>query len=361
MGFHRKITLVIILIVALASAAPVAALEGEPDEVPPCGGEGVSGTVVAVDEKTGTVTIDTGDGLCTVTLDGEYDHPIVALLGSYFGDVSAESLKQTLEDTQGCAGYDSDSKSWTWAECGSEGTVAVTIVGKNEDGTFQAIMDGEKVTVVVTNAATAEMLSDALQALTFQWKLDEDGVLIQPGDEIAAYHDAGIGFGVLVKLYAIAMESQEECDETKGACGVTVEELVEAFLSGTGIGELFKEYGKPSTVGIGHVRKIMRSRTADGDQPYHASTSRRGRPSSHAGRPEHAGPKKTALHQEGKPGHAGPKPESPALTGKPDKAGPKPKAPDHGGKPDHAGPKPKPSDHGGKPDHAGPKPKSKGK
>jgi hypothetical protein len=361
MGYHKKITLVAILIVILASAAPAAALEGEADEVPPCGGENVSGTVVTVDEEAGTVTIDTGDGLCTVALDGEYDHPIVALLGSYFDDVSAESLKQALEDTQGCAVYDSDSGTWTWEGCGSGGTVAATIVGDNGDGTFQAIVDGVEVTVVVANAATAETLSDALQALAVQWNLDEDGVLIQAGDEIAAYHDAGMGFGVLVKLYAMALESQKDCDDEEGACGVTVEELVKAFVSGTGMGELFKEYGKPSTVGIGHVRKIMRSGTVNGDQPYHASTSRRFRPSRHTSRPENAGPKKAALRQEDETSGDDLKPASPAITGKPDNAGPKPKPSDHGGKPDHAGPKPKPPNRGGKPDRAGPKPKPNGK
>jgi hypothetical protein len=333
MHIHTKVTLLIILFLALTIVAPVAAQEGGDDELSPCGGENVSGTVVAVDEETGVVTIDTGDGLCTVTLDGEYDHPIVTLLGSFFGDVSAETLETALETTQGCAVYDPDSDAWTWADCDAEGAVAVTVIAENEDGTFTftATVEGEEVTgtVTVEDLATAERLKEALQTLAVEWELDEDGAVVQPGDEIAAYHEAGLGFGVLVKLYAMAAASQEACGDPDETCGVTVEELVEAFLSGTGVGELFREYGRPFVLGIGHVRNGDRGRPAHTDQPDYVHPSNYVRPS--------------------------------GDTDKPDRAGPKPKSSDPGGKPDHAGPKPKSSDPGGKPDHAGPKPKSKGK
>ena len=80
MHIESKISLILALVLTLSTFAPVAAQEGEEGEVLPCGGESVSGTVVAVDEETGVVTVATGDGLCTVGLDGGYDHPIVALL-----------------------------------------------------------------------------------------------------------------------------------------------------------------------------------------------------------------------------------------------------------------------------------------
>jgi hypothetical protein len=94
-------------------------------------------------------------------------------------------------------------------------------------------------------------------------------------DEAAAYHqgseeseEGGVGFGVLVKLYVIAAESQEACASAEGSCGVTVDELMEAYRSGEGMGQLFKLYDKPSILGVGHLKQ--------GDK---------------GGPPDHAGPK----------------------------------------------------------------------
>jgi hypothetical protein len=324
---QMKLALFLALALTVATVSPVAAQEGE---IPPCGGDSVSGTVVAVDEETGEVTVYTAGGLCTVTLDSEYDHPIVDLLGSYFGDVSAKSLTRALEATRGCAAYDAGSGAWTWADCDDEDAVAVTIVGENGDGTFTALVDGEEVQVSVEDPEVAERLSEALRKLVVEWKLAEDGTVVQPGDEIAAYHEEGLGFGVLVKLYAIAAASQEGCDEEESTepCGVTVEELVEAFRSGMGIGDLFREYGRPSILGVGHVRSGRHGRAGhvgpkgradrSGDSSDGDADDEDFGPPDHAGRPDHAGPK----------GHTGP----------PDHAGPKDK-PDKPGRPDHAGPK----------------------
>jgi hypothetical protein len=104
-------------------------------------------------------------------------------------------------------------------------------------------------------------------------------------EEIARYHEEGMGFGVLVKLYAMAEASLEKCADTvegdtvvaaseegemvegepaPGACtAVTVEELVAQFQSGTGMGQLFKEYGKPAVLGVGHVRKAQKNSGGD--------------------------------------------------------------------------------------------------
>ena len=282
-NIEKKVALLLALALALAVVVPVAAQEGEP---PPCEGENISGTIVAVDEETGMVTVDSGDGQCTVTLDGEYDHPIVALLGSYFGDASADSLARALEATQGYAVCDPDTGECTWADGDTEGAVAVTVVAENEDGTFTVLIDGQEVTISV-DPDTAEELREALQALSVDWELDEDGGVVQPGDEVAAYHEDGLGFGVLVKLYAMAAASQEACDDEESAepCGVTVEELVEAFQSGTGMGDLFKEYVRPSIRGVGHVRG------KGGGRPDHAGPKDKGGPPDHAGPPAHAGPK----------------------------------------------------------------------
>jgi len=311
---EKKVALVLALALALAVAVPVAAQEGE---TPPCEGESVSGTVVAVDDA-GMVTVYSGGGLCTVTLDGEYDHPIVNLLGSYFGDVSAGSLAEPLEVTQGCAVLDSG----VWADCAAADAVLATVVADNGDGKFTvtAMVGGEVVTGTITvENSTAASLSEALQELAVEWQLDEDGGVFQPGDEIAAYHEDGLGFGVLVKLYAMAAASQEACgdEESTEPCGVTVEELVQAFQSGTGMGDLFKEYVRPSIRGVGHVRG------KGGGRPDHAGPKDRadrpdddadddaddddGDPLNLAGPPDHAGPKDKA----GRPAHAGPKPKKP--------------------------------------------------
>ena len=327
MRFHWKTMFMISLVLALAlpAVAPAAAQEEPPaGEILPCAGEGVSGTVVAVDEEAGLVTVYTGDGLlCTVTLDSDYDHPIVALLGTFFGDVSAEDLAAALEDTeearQGCALYDPVGAAWAWADCDAEGAVPVTVLAENEDGTFTALTgEGEQVTLSVEDLNTAEGLSETLDELAVEWELGEDGSVMQPGDEIAAYHEEGLGFGELVKLYAIAAKSQEGCgdggEDVIEPCGVTVEELVAALQSGMGMGELFKEYGRPALLGVGHVRKGSgppdhagpKDRPGDADddaddddvdENEDAGPLNQAGPSHETGRPENAGP----------PDHAGPK------------------------------------------------------
>jgi hypothetical protein len=92
----------------------------------------------------------------------------------------------------------------------------------------------------------------------------------QLADEIAAYHEQGIGFGVLVKLYAMAEASQEACptgdtttdgstnSEDPACTSVTVADLLTEFQSGKGMGQLFKEYGKPALLGVGHVKKALK-------------------------------------------------------------------------------------------------------
>jgi hypothetical protein len=91
------------------------------------------------------------------------------------------------------------------------------------------------------------------------------------GEQIAAYHEDGMGFGVLVKLYAMVAASEEACssgsdtsttaaadEETPACTPLTAEELVAAFQGGTGMGQLFHEYGKPALLGVGHVRKEVK-------------------------------------------------------------------------------------------------------
>lgn len=257
---YRKLTvLTLILAITLVGIVPAlaAAPAQEPTTCTPNPDTGlVSGTVVAVDPVTGLVTVDLGGGaLCTVNISVDETHPIVLLLGEYYGDLSPATLEDALTDVQGCA-VDIGDGTWAWAECGSEGAIPVRVTGTNEDGTFIAV-DENGVPIgplVIEDDVVAGEVQGALETLIVAWTLEDDGSLTQVSDQIAAYHEEGMGFGVLVKLYAIAQESEEcllnpEC---------TVDSLVQLFQSGeVGMGQIFKEYGKPQKLGVGHVRQEL--------------------------------------------------------------------------------------------------------
>lgn len=111
--------------------------------------------------------------------------------------------------------------------------------------------------------------------------------------EFAAYHEQGLGFGVLVKLYAIAAESQEACatGQSAQACvAVTVEGLVAAFRSGTGMGELFRQHGRPSVVGVGQMIGAAGGPPNDPGPRNDPGPPNSGGPPNDAGPPGHAGP-----------------------------------------------------------------------
>ncbi|MRR32253.1 hypothetical protein EG834_18435 [bacterium] len=92
----------------------------------------------------------------------------------------------------------------------------------------------------------------------------EESVLGPIGEEIASLHEQGMGFGVLVKLYAMAEEAALTCaqSEKSDCAGISAGELVAAFQSGTGMGQLFKEYGKPALLGVGHVKQELKEMEA---------------------------------------------------------------------------------------------------
>jgi hypothetical protein len=91
-----------------------------------------------------------------------------------------------------------------------------------------------------------------------------------------------MGFGVLVKIFAMVKASEEACaaqttdpttpantatgDETTPTCTpLTVDQLVNEFQSGAGMGALFKEYGKPALLGVGQVRKELKKQATTND------------------------------------------------------------------------------------------------
>jgi hypothetical protein len=136
--------------------------------------------------------------------------------------------------------------------------------------TFTALKeDGTSVTFSIEDPEAAGIVKGALEALAIDWALSGDGDLAQVSEQIAAYHDDGMGFGVLVKLYAIAQEQAETCQASatdEGTTCPTVEELVILFQSGVGMGQIFKDYGKPSKLGVGHVRQEVNDKTTGKDK-----------------------------------------------------------------------------------------------
>jgi len=273
---HKKTALLLVLAMIVASAGTAFAAGLSQDPTTPTITE-CAGTVTAVDPISGVVTITKPDGTtCSATIPTSgttYDHPIVSLLGMYF-KVKTDNLEPALESMpQICADPDtSDPTTYIWKDCGT-GTGTITILGDNGDGTFRAMVGGTIITLEGVPDIESEAIVQALQTLTVNWTLDDTGTMLQAGDLIAQYHDDGMGFGVLVKLFALAQNSQTcntittETGEEEVCGPMNVDTLVQEFNSGTGMGQLFKEYGKPKLLGVGHVRQQNKNETTvNGDE-----------------------------------------------------------------------------------------------
>jgi hypothetical protein len=270
----KKATLILaVLAMLVATVSPaLAQTEPQPPAPPPsapapsaptpCPAGQVSGTVVAVDPATGTLTIEYKDATgatlyCTATLTGSYDHPIVTLLGKYFGDISPETLAAALNDTKGCVLQDPTTLAYSWVDCSTAGAVPVTVAGQNPDGTFSVkLADGTLVSVSIADQATIDKILAALKALAVSL---QDGDVVLVSDRIAMYHDQGMGFGVLVKLYFLASTQPACVNPASAECAAAVQALVDEFKGGTGMGLLFKKYGKPAGLGVGHVRQKIKN------------------------------------------------------------------------------------------------------
>jgi hypothetical protein len=206
--------------------------EEDPTEV------GVTGLIVDVNLEEGTITLE--DGTIIYISGGDYDHPIVELLGEYFSGAGIEDWAEALD-------------ALTTESGGKVGEVVEVVDESGNVVGWQAVL--EDGTVVDIDEETAAQYLEALGMLNVDLTatLGEDGetltTITDVGGEIAAYHDDGMGFGVLVKLYAIAGAAEG---------GVSVEELVAMFKDGAGMGHIFKEYGKPGLLGVGHVRKALK-------------------------------------------------------------------------------------------------------
>ena len=86
--------------------------------------------------------------------------------------------------------------------------------------------------------------------------VEEPLPVVVPEEVVAGLHeDQDLGFGEITKLLQIVVEAQASCTLEGVNCDVTLEGLVAEYKAGVGMGELFKKYGKPGLLGVGHVRK----------------------------------------------------------------------------------------------------------
>jgi hypothetical protein len=276
----------LVLVLLLSVTTMIASAETE-TVIPTCADGLVEGTVVDIDEETGQLIVDVEGSLCVMAPPlGDYDHPVASLLGAFFStEFNLEGIATALENTEVCL-VDDGLGGWLveepaeGADC--SGTLA-KVIGQAEDGSFLVAMGEEVFPLVVDDETKAGALTEALEALALSVEIAE-GAMTDAGDEISAYHDDGYGFGVLVKVYAIASEAQESClasaeeveaeadeageaEESEGVnpCSVTAAHLI-GELEEMGMGQVFKLYGKPEIMGVGHVRKLMGTTgDADGD------------------------------------------------------------------------------------------------
>ncbi|HEY5573451.1 MAG TPA: hypothetical protein VIK64_10600, partial [Anaerolineales bacterium] len=222
MKTHAKFSLILILILALVAAGTVAAQDAIPADGPgPCAQGTVSGTVIAVEpgaeEGTWVVTVQQEtQELCTVTINGDEDgHPVATLLGKFFSTVSTEDLEEALATVNVCVQLDdsADPPIWKIVECGEGVEPNARFIGVNEDGSISLMLEGQTEPIsILVDEETAGQMEDALKALMVNWDVEVDGSLQSATEEIEALHDSGMGFGVIVKLYAMAQASQEDCD-----------------------------------------------------------------------------------------------------------------------------------------------------
>lgn len=281
---NKIISFFLILAIAVLSFGPALAAPLVQTEALSCPAGTVSGTVDTVDADTGTVTVKLANGsLCTVNVNIDESHPIALLLGQGFGDLNPEALTASLQEavkaTTVCAADNGDSTG-TWSAWDSEGncpegSVEYRVTSYDpKTGTYiaQPVAGGSQINFAINDPTASETVQGALETLAVEWALESDGNLQQVSDKIAYYHDVEhMGFGVLTKLYAIAEQELEKCPppaegEEASCTPATVEELVDLFQSGVGMGQIFKEYGRPDKTGVGHVRQDLSGKETGQDK-----------------------------------------------------------------------------------------------
>jgi hypothetical protein len=239
----------------------------------PCEGDEIVGSIMSVDEETGQVIIKTETGECYVNLDQDYDQPIVELFDDYFGNSDSTELEEAAANLDGWATYDETTLLWTWSSEETEGATAAKLLSltDNLDGTYtlEYSVEGEAlpVYVILTDPVEIAYYMSLIDAATVELSItqDEEGnsFISDVGDEVMAYHEDGMGFGVLIKFYSLAAETD-----------LTVEELVTMFKDEkTGLGLIFRDYGTPGMMGIGHLKQEIKAAAETSSDPELASTT----------------------------------------------------------------------------------------
>jgi len=246
------------LLLALMLALSTFGLAAAEEEIAACEGDEVIGRILSVDDESGQILVETESGQCSVYLDQEYDHPIVGLFDDYFGTDDSSSYADALAALDGWATYDGLAFTWQWNLEEGEAALPSTILGMldNGDGTYtlELYVEGEAdpVFVLLTDPEEIAYYMTLLDATTFDLSLsqNEEGnsFISSVGDDVMAYHEDGMGFGVLVKFYSLAAEND-----------VSVEELVTLFKEEkVGLGKIFHEYGSPNMMGVGHIKQAQK-------------------------------------------------------------------------------------------------------
>lgn len=87
-----------------------------------------------------------------------------------------------------------------------------------------------------------------------------------PQEVVSAMHtEDNVGFGEMVKLFAMVQEAQSACADDEKFCDVTLESILQEYKDGDGFGALFEKYGKPGMTGVGHVRKAAEEEVGDAE------------------------------------------------------------------------------------------------
>jgi hypothetical protein len=273
MKIRTKLSILLIVIMTLAMVGTVAAQEGtdptattSTTEACDLTADTTGWTIVEYDGETAWVLTAAGE-LCTVSITGEgaatSDHPITQLLAEYLAKAQDGDLTNTLSENEVCAlftaGATPEEDTWEVVPCDTAD--AVRVVGTMEDGTLILLVENEDGTFEIMDstdpvdttmfadfwADLTKSLEEANAALPIGLIVNEDGEVVDATAIIMGLRDQGLGYGVIVKMISMSEEF-----------GVDLDQLVQEFKEEhVGIGQLFKEHGKPSKLGVGHIRKAM--------------------------------------------------------------------------------------------------------
>ncbi len=129
--------------------------------------------------------------------------------------------------------------------------------------------------------------------------VDVDDPICTFAGTIGAFHDSGIGFGVLANLMMISTESQD-CEEplepevgAEPVCNpITFEKLMALYAGGMSLGEIYEIYGRPASSGVGGLKnatKVEDKCGTDGSGPPGLCGDKDNGKPENPGKPENSG------------------------------------------------------------------------